>query len=383
MSAFEMILGAASSSSDRWGGPGSGLTGKSDMITAGAMASLRVDLARMAEKEDDDEDNDGDPECDDETLARISAWKEIKSHHKSLHVAKRDAHIDVESGLFNADLWRYDRDVREAMAVDEICHALDLVKSNTESAVTLGGVALVHLIHPSSDTVCRQASIVLKRAANRNDGLKVGGRSVFHLHQLVAQHLDPLQPYVDVLGISAGTYPRTTELIAAACIALGPKLFHLKDAAKIERPHKTTLAINHPKLPAMRAVPMLDVPGHFSYPGGHSAKTFLAATILSSLASNEKLEDLMWRLAAIVGNNRVKAALHYPMDTVAGAILGFQVGRWLVSSALTSSKVAGLALNSTFDSAKKPVYEITEMKTVDHAELPTWRQMFLAAIREW
>ena len=58
----------------------------------------------------------------------------------------------------------------------------------------------------------------------------------------------------------------------------------------------------------------------FSFPSGHAAKAFLAATILSGFFVRRK--KLFFTLAALVAFSRIYLGVHYPSDVLAGFALG-------------------------------------------------------------
>lgn len=362
MSAFGLILGTQPSI--LWGGPGQGFS-RSDMVTAGAMASLRLDIDDSLLGGDDD-----DP--------KIGLLQLDEGEHSSAFEEARSAAWAARP--LNPHLLRYDRAVRESMLTDEIGSRLMFTATARPEAALLSfdGSTLVELLVPSTSTITTQAEIVRKRASHRNEKLEKGGRPVLNLHQLVAQHLDPLQAFAHALGISPETHPRTIELVSGACAVLGLKLFPMKHYLRVERPHRIEPQI----------VPMLDMPGHRSYPGGHSAKSFLAAMILCALASptSAKPADLwvvLSRIATAVGINRIKAGLHYPMDHRAGRAVGIALALWLMSAVRPSIEVVGVKFKSSLDMHGDPEYTQTPLGVVPVPSLPLWEEMFLAAAEEW
>jgi undecaprenyl-diphosphatase len=66
--------------------------------------------------------------------------------------------------------------------------------------------------------------------------------------------------------------------------------------------------------------PLVNVPDSGSFPSGHAATSFAAATILSF--AFPRLAPLLLVLAAAVGFSRVYVGVHYPLDIVGGAVLG-------------------------------------------------------------
>jgi undecaprenyl-diphosphatase len=78
-------------------------------------------------------------------------------------------------------------------------------------------------------------------------------------------------------------------------------------------------ALRYPEPPAL-----VSLPHSSSFPSGHAATSFACATVLSVLAP--RLAPGFVLLACAIGFSRVYVGVHYPLDVVAGAILGVLVG---------------------------------------------------------
>jgi undecaprenyl-diphosphatase len=70
--------------------------------------------------------------------------------------------------------------------------------------------------------------------------------------------------------------------------------------------------------------PLIGTPLDLSFPSGHSATAFAGATILAAYLP--RLAVPLYVLAALVGFSRVYVGVHYPLDVVAGALLGTGIG---------------------------------------------------------
>ncbi len=69
----------------------------------------------------------------------------------------------------------------------------------------------------------------------------------------------------------------------------------------------------------------------FSFPSGHATSSFLLAGIPSLLAEGSKNKIALYRafcltLAVIISFSRIWLGVHYPLDTISGAILGWSLG---------------------------------------------------------
>src|SRR5437870_6824109 len=69
--------------------------------------------------------------------------------------------------------------------------------------------------------------------------------------------------------------------------------------------------------------PLVHVPHDASFPSGHAATSFAAATIIS--AAFPRLTPALFLLAAAVAFSRVYVGVHYPLDVIGGATLGVLV----------------------------------------------------------
>jgi undecaprenyl-diphosphatase len=88
-----------------------------------------------------------------------------------------------------------------------------------------------------------------------------------------------------------------------------------------------------------RAVP--PVPRSQSFPSGHTAAAFGAATALSRMWPAYRV--LWWTLAAVMGYSRIYLGHHYPLDVAAGAGVGWLVALWVLGGRHPSTYVPAAA----------------------------------------
>ena len=69
--------------------------------------------------------------------------------------------------------------------------------------------------------------------------------------------------------------------------------------------------------------------GKYSFPSNHAANSFVFATVLSYFY--EKNKTFLYILASAIAFSRVYVGVHYPLDIVSGAIIGYIIS-WMVLS---------------------------------------------------
>jgi membrane-associated phospholipid phosphatase len=118
-----------------------------------------------------------------------------------------------------------------------------------------------------------------------------------------------------VVMFSAASHPNTTVLFEAMVIVGAIVVMHYKN--KFGRPRPSQLE------PALR--PMLDVPGHASYPSGHATQSHLIAQALTTVIRNHEIGRELYSIAKEVAVNREWAGLHYRSDSEAGKQLAREI----------------------------------------------------------
>lgn len=92
--------------------------------------------------------------------------------------------------------------------------------------------------------------------------------------------------------------------------------------------------------------PIILTPGHGSLPSGHSAESFAVARVLSELLRAADIASAnaapppyqgdgyalqLVRMAARIAVNRTVAGVHFPIDSIAGALLGLTLGEYFLA----------------------------------------------------
>jgi undecaprenyl-diphosphatase len=75
--------------------------------------------------------------------------------------------------------------------------------------------------------------------------------------------------------------------------------------------------------------PLVGVPTTSSFPSGHTSTSFACAYVISRLAP--RLTVFVYVLAALIGFSRIYVGVHYPIDVLAGAVLGLVVAKALLT----------------------------------------------------
>ncbi len=70
--------------------------------------------------------------------------------------------------------------------------------------------------------------------------------------------------------------------------------------------------------------------GNHSFPSGHTTQAFAIASVISEHYTNPWARGASYGLASLVGLSRIQDDAHYASDVVAGAAIGFLIGRKVV-----------------------------------------------------
>jgi undecaprenyl-diphosphatase len=112
--------------------------------------------------------------------------------------------------------------------------------------------------------------------------------------------------------------PQTFLLVAATSLVASLVTTALKYPVGRERPPSIVL---DPE-------PLMEVPTTSSFPSGHALSSFACAVVLARIAPPLAVPAFV--LAALIGCSRVYVGVHYPLDVVAGSVLGVFVATALL-----------------------------------------------------
>jgi membrane-associated phospholipid phosphatase len=92
--------------------------------------------------------------------------------------------------------------------------------------------------------------------------------------------------------------------------------------------------------------PVIQTPDHSSFPSGHAMEAFAAATVLDRLIAGKVYgvggrTSLPFQIAHRIATNRTVAGVHFPVDSLAGALVGCRIGDavWRLANGIAANGV--------------------------------------------
>jgi hypothetical protein len=140
------------------------------------------------------------------------------------------------------------------------------------------------------------------------------------LGEIIAQADEFISYFMTVMGATPRTHPATFRVFNIANLIAIMVVMHFKGVHDRARPSHICPAL----------LPPLEVPGHASYPSGHSTQAHLFARCAKAMLPQEKGDDVVVgvvldALAARIARNREIAGLHYESDSKAGEYLAGKI----------------------------------------------------------
>jgi hypothetical protein len=164
---------------------------------------------------------------------------------------------------------------------------------------------VITLTCPNESFIRRHVTRVLARTPERGD----------RLPEILVQ-ADDLWPFwTTVTNLDPTCVPRTFELIQLARRFATSVVMRLKHEFACARPADVSAQVQ----------PVIPTPGHGSWPSGHATIAYMAADLFALLlpgGEGSEVHQQLERLAYRIADNRVVAGVHFPMDSVAGCLLG-------------------------------------------------------------
>jgi hypothetical protein len=159
------------------------------------------------------------------------------------------------------------------------------------------------------------------------------------LGEIIAQSGEFVSYFLNLMSIP-DSYPNTARLLRIANFVAGFCAMYYK--GKYARPRPSMVC------PAL--LPPIAVPGHASFPSGHSTQAHLIALCMADLlagkAAYQPILDDLTTLADRIARNREIAGFHYRSDTKAGVDLATDI-----HGLLTPLQTAGSWYQKAFDAA--------------------------------
>lgn len=248
-----------------------------------------------------------------------------------------------EDGTLSATdrLKRMDSDHRRSIFTGEILEDLSFTTEaytpdkNVARAITLlrrkagGGplsaeyTPLARIIRPGVDDFSKATPLVAAYAELRAD----------RLAEILVQkqHLVPF--FASIIPIDKSRTPAVMEMLEIALAVITPVVMRIKIA--LGCPRSTQFSD--------RIQPMIPVETHPTLPSGHATQMFTLATLLTLLQDPQTqvmADSQLYRLACRIAINRTVAGVHFPADNASGAVLGIQLGRYLMARGLQGGPAA-------------------------------------------
>jgi membrane-associated phospholipid phosphatase len=176
---------------------------------------------------------------------------------------------------------------------------------------------------------CEIAGLVTAAANERADALA----------EILSQSNEFISYFLNMMTARPGAYPATTKVLSIASLVGTFVAMYFKNLYSRPRPSQLCPAL----------LPPIEIPGHASFPSGHSTQAHLMALcmndVLSGLPPQATMIDDLWTLADCIARNREIAGLHYPSDTDAGVALAYWAHSLLNSAGQTHYQQAVTAAN--------------------------------------
>jgi membrane-associated phospholipid phosphatase len=167
---------------------------------------------------------------------------------------------------------------------------------------------IAKVIRPKVDVFQQQVQLVVNTVPLRAE----------RLQEIIVQIGIPIQFWANILDLNPTTTPFTLELLALA----------LTFGSGINQPCKHTLGCPRPAAYSPSVQPVINPRRFGCFPSGHCLEAFMVARLLQLLTGQRgdqpegDLEKQLQRLAMRISDNRVIGGVHFPIDSVAGRMMG-------------------------------------------------------------
>jgi hypothetical protein len=164
--------------------------------------------------------------------------------------------------------------------------------------------------------------------------------------EIVAQMSPQYAFWSSVVPLFPARHQKTLEVVRLVLQLAKYAEMNFKHAFGVLRPHELSPQIQ----------PLIQTPVHASFPSGHCTEAHAVAVVLGSLvntagaaaATVQRLTEQLMRQAARIAINRTVAGVHYPVDSMAGQLLGLAIGDYFIERATgATGSVNGWAFDGT------------------------------------
>ena len=187
--------------------------------------------------------------------------------------------------------------------------------------------------------------------------------------EIIGQSQEFVTEFMAVLGITPNSYPATCRLLYAAEMIGSMVAMHFKET--FNRPRPSHLH------PALR--PPIPVPGHASYPSGHSTQAHLMALfVIDAMPAGlqPRIGEILTALAGRIARNREIAGLHYLSDSVCGKTLAARIQSCFRNAGTISQSAASFTASATSPSTPSVTAVPTRLTR-------TYQEAIVEARAEW
>jgi len=251
----------------------------------------------------------------------------------TLHAPALPTIIDAPEQLERWEPW-----VRAYIAIGDLLQGIVFEDTASGFAVSHGSDLIAHVDRPHSATFAAQIPLVLSWAELRSE----------RATEIMAQ-IDPQYAFwSSIVYLHPDRTKRTFELLNIV----------LQFCVYVEMRLKQALACWRPVEYSALVQPIITTPGHGSFPSGHATQAYAVAHVLKALLGLEPnykgVVEQLDRQAARIATNRVIAGVHFPVDNMAGRMLGTALGEYIVGRCSGQGAFPGRTfVASAIDSAPK------------------------------
>ena len=246
-------------------------------------------------------------------------------------------------------LGQWERDMRIKTIQMEVFTALSFDANAAAETLVVGDTStgatqpIVTVTRPSMEEFIAQLPLVHAYSDLRVD----------RAAEILAQVGEIMSFIGQPLSLHTGRHRWTMEYLFAAVGGIIEAYKGIKLVFAVRRPYEMSPLIQ----------PMITTPAHSAFPSGHSMEAFAMAEVLAQIVaprdeifaaaapSQPTWRQQMMLQATRVAVNRTVAGVHYPIDMMAGAMIGRAMGEYVMARAKATG-VTARTFKSTFSPPK-------------------------------